>query len=159
MKISRQLPQFGLLAYNPTDIIPGETEEKRAGQLAACMAQMPGPVLNTRTGYLWLAAGKTMTIHEPAAADIFRTGPSPENAALRADFERRVTEQYYDAIMFGPQLTLELGDALAEHYAPVGYNFSPDGDGAAGYMLANTWVAKRVFAGRKPDASAGFCEQ
>ena len=116
-------------------------------------------MLNTRTGFLWLPAGKAMSIHEPAAADIFRTGPSPENAEMRAEFERRLTTQHYDAVMFGPQLSLELGDALAEHYVKAGYNFAPGSDIAGGYMLANTWISKRWLAGRSLDPQRGFCEQ
>lgn len=123
------------------------------------MAAFDGPVLNTRTGYLWQAAGKEMSIHEPAVADIFRTGPSPENAAMRAAFVERVAAQYYDAIFFGPQMVFELGDELEGHYASVGCNFTPlsAGEPGKGYMLSRAYVANRWLEGLTLPEGVGLC--
>jgi hypothetical protein len=153
------LPQFALLAYEPADVIPGKLQEYRADRLVSCMASVPGRVLNTRTGYVWLAAGKQMSVHEPAAADIFRAGPGPERAAMRDEFERRIAAQYYDVIMFGPQLMLELEGLLNEQYRKVGMTFdTTTGDPRSrGYMLANVYVSKSA-SDLVPDRDA-FCEQ
>ena len=154
------IPQLALLGYNPQTVIPGEAEAARSIQQAECMAAFDGPVLNTRTGYLWQAAGKDMSIHEPAVADIFRTGPSPQNAAMRETFVARVNEQYYDAIFFGPQMMFELGDTLQDDYTSAGFNFTPKaaGEQGKGYMLSRAFVANRWLEDRTLPEGIGLCD-
>ena len=154
------LPQLAILGYNPQAVIPGEEEKDRAEKLVKCMAAFEGPVLNTRTGFVWRAAQKEMSVHEPAVADIFRTGPSPENKAMRDAFIKKVEDQYYDAIFFGPQMTFELVETLEGHYTPTGFNFTPKAAGTKGkgYMLANTFVANRWLKDRTLPEGIGLCD-
>lgn len=140
--------QFAAFFYLPADTLPNRINENRAKQLVACMAAFPKPVLNTRTGFLWRQAGTEPAIHEPAAADIFRTGASEENAAMRAALAERVQSQYYSALFLGPQLRTELEPLLLDSYQYAGFNFTtelPGGD-FNGYMAAFVFLSNEFVA-------------
>jgi len=155
--------QFAYLSYNPASALPRDDFSARAQNIVQCMVAMPKPVLNTRTGFLWTRAGKPRSIHEPSAADIFRTEPTPQNAALRAEFVERIEDQYYSAIFFGPQLYTELGGLLDGHYVNAGFTLpmvDPDGSSnayMAGYVyLSREYLGDQQLTGEPFCTSAGF---
>jgi len=142
--------QFALLGYSPASVIPTAAQAQRAQQFVHCIATLPGPVLNTRSGYLWSLAGKQRSAHEPAIADIFRAGDSPEKLALQQEFLLHVQNQYYSALFLGPQLTHELESMLGEYYVDTGFNLNNDTGNSAvnGYLLSKAFVARNYIDGR-----------
>jgi hypothetical protein len=62
--------QFGLLLYNPLELIPTGRLERKAQKMVQKVHDLPGEVLSFNRGYINEQAGKTTYLHSAAYADV-----------------------------------------------------------------------------------------
>jgi len=136
-----------MLAYWPNNILPKDAQIERNRLTEECYAQIPGPILSTRIGYVSHKLGIKPTATEPAIADVFRTEDNETNTALMNEFRERVDAQYYDAAFLGIQMHVALKDILEENYVYAGTNFDRKGSGG-GYQLSSVWLSKNFIGDR-----------
>lgn len=147
--------QFVVLSYRPSTIIPNAAWTARHDQFINCLRNLPQPVLNPRSGYVWRLAGTEQVAHESAVADVLRAGDRAERTKLLEEMGSRLADQYYGALVLGAQMTYDLAPLAEDNYVDAGMTFTSGADPA----VPQTYFESKVFLSAKYIAEYGVPQQ
>lgn len=90
---------FALLFRPAAGLIPTARDVADGERLIGFLRDEPGPVMLMENPYLAVRAGKPVTAHGVAVADLIRSAPSPERDAFLAALRERLASRRYGMII------------------------------------------------------------
>lgn len=138
--------QFVAVLYNPRNAMPVAAWKERAELYSTCLEKLPQPVLNTKSGYVWRHVNGERNAHESAVADILRAGDRPERTELLEEMERRLSSQYYGALVLGAQMTNDLSGLLEDNYIDAGFSFAENPRVRGAYYVSKIFLSANHVA-------------
>jgi 4-amino-4-deoxy-L-arabinose transferase-like glycosyltransferase len=133
--------QFAALAYNPLDQIPSMADRRAGEKLIERISRIEGDVLIPFHPWYAAMAGKQGCAQHMAIRDVMRAEDSPERRALIRDYEQKLRERRYAAIVLDND-ELDFMEDVRRYYtgpdsiAPGGDDFFP----VTGVQLRPAWI-------------------